>query len=276
MRYCFVDEHGDQAPTLRVRPGDVLNLTLKNELKLPAATRQSHHSRHKGDGEGGRSGKHDPCVGGPMTATSANLHFHGLSVPPVCHQDETLKTIIEPGDRPFEYRMQIPKSQPPGLYWYHPHVHGLGEDQILGGASGAIIVEGMERAVPRVAGLAERVLIVRDEKMPMPPAPDKPDPMRPTKQITVNYIPVPYPNYPPAIIKMKPGERQFWRVLNASADTYLDLSVEFAGNRQPLNLVALDGVPLHFGEPASATYSPSRHISFFLRRRERKSLLPAS
>jgi hypothetical protein len=51
-------------------------------------------------------------------------------------------------------------------------------------------------------------LIVRDEKMPTPSAPDKPDPMRPTKQITVNYVPAPYPNYSPAIIKMKPGECQ--------------------------------------------------------------------
>ncbi len=255
MRYCYRDEHGHLAPTLRLRPGDVLSLTLKNELSLPVSTSSSHGLNHA-DRRSVQSGKHDPCAGGPMTADSTNLHFHGLSVPPVCHQDETLTTIIEPGDQPFEYRIRIPETQPPGLYWYHPHVHGFSEEQILGGASGALIVEGMDRAVPRVAGLPELVLVIRDQKMPSPSVSDKPDLMRPTKQLSINYIPIPYPKYPPAVIKMKPGESQFWRVLNASADTYLDLSVVFAGKRQNLGLVALDGVPLRFGEPGSATYAP--------------------
>lgn len=255
MRYCYVDEHGHLAPTLRLRTGDVLSLTLKNELSLPVSASSPHAPNHVGRGSA-QGGKHDPCAGGPMTAASTNLHFHGLAVPPVCHQDETLTTIIEPGDAPFEYRIRIPETQPPGLYWYHPHVHGFSEDQILGGASGALIVEGMESAVPRVAGLPERVFVIRDQKMPGPSASDKPDPLRPTKQLSINDIPVPYPRYPPAVIWMKPGERQFWRVLNASADTYLDLSVRFAGKRQNLGLVALDGVPLRFGEPGSAAYAP--------------------
>lgn len=44
---------------------------------------------------------------------------------------------------------------------------------------------------------------------------------------------------------MKPGERQLWRVLNASAITYLNLEVLFNRRPQPLGLVALDGVPLN-------------------------------
>jgi len=32
------------------------------------------------------------------------------------------------------------------LYWYHPHIHGFSTKQVLGGASGALIVEGIERA----------------------------------------------------------------------------------------------------------------------------------
>lgn len=256
MRYCYLDKNGQQAPTLRLQPGDILSVTLKNEISLPGAVVSSHHGANQSGGRSSNGGKHDPCAGGQMTAASANLHFHGLSVPPVCHQDETLKTVINPGDPPFEYRLQIPKTQPPGLYWYHPHVHGFSEDQILGGASGALIVEGVESAVPRVAGLPQRVFVIRDENMPAPSDAEKSDPVRPTKQLSINYIPVPYPKYPPAVIKMKPGEREFWRVLNASADTYLDLSLEFAGKHQALSLVALDGAPLHFGEPGSATYAP--------------------
>ena len=27
-----------------------------------------------------------------MSLVSTNLHFHGLTIPPVCHQDDVLKT----------------------------------------------------------------------------------------------------------------------------------------------------------------------------------------
>ncbi len=254
MRYCYFDQNGHQSPTLRLQPGDTLSITLSNKISLAEAA-GSAHAGHAGGEKRSPGGVHDPCAGGPMSAAATNLHFHGLSIPPVCHQDETLKTLIEPGDPPFTYRIQIPRSQPPGLYWYHPHVHGFTEDHMLGGASGALIIEGMERAVPRVAGLPEHLFVVRDEKMPAVTGPGKPDPMRPTKQLSVNYVPVPYPNYPTPTVKMKPGERQFWRVLNASADTYLNLSLEFGAKRQSLGLVALDGVPLHFGEPGSGRYA---------------------
>jgi FtsP/CotA-like multicopper oxidase with cupredoxin domain len=66
---------------------------------------------------------------------------------------------------------------------------------------------------------------------------------KPAKDLSVNFVPVPYPDYPPAVIKMKPGERQFWRVLNASAITYLNLAVVFKRAPQMLGIVAIDGVP---------------------------------
>jgi FtsP/CotA-like multicopper oxidase with cupredoxin domain len=102
-----------------------------------------------------------------MTATSTNLHFHGLTIPSTCHQDEVINTSIQPQDGPFQYRFRIPANEPPGLYWYHPHIHGFSKAQVLGGASGAIIVEGMERAVKEVAGLPERVLVIRDRDLPL-------------------------------------------------------------------------------------------------------------
>lgn len=258
VRFCYIDEQGNQAPTLRLQPGDTLVLNLKNEISLPSSDSSSEHSTGV---KNGRT-KNDPCSGGAMSPASTNLHFHGLAVPPVCHQDETLKTLIQPGDLPFEYRVQIPKNQPPGLYWYHPHVHGFTEEQLLGGASGALIVEGMGQAVPRVAGLPERVFVIRDEKMPDPSDSEKADPNRPTKQLSVNYIPVRYPKYVPAVIKMKPLERQFWRVVNASADTYLELSLLYDGKRQNVDMVALDGAPLHYGEPGAKDYAPQRSDIF--------------
>ena len=256
VRYCYVDDEGNQAPTLRVQPGDILYIRLRDEISLAPKNGASA----QGTADDADKPKRDPCAGGTMTAASTNLHFHGLAVSPVCHQDETLKTLVQPGDPPFEYRVQIPKGQPPGLYWYHPHVHGFSEEQLLGGASGALIVEGIENAVPRVNGLRERVLVIRDEWMPAATASEGADPNRPTKQLSINYVPVPYPKYPPGVINMRPGTRELWRVLNASADTYVNLYLAFGGKRQSLELVARDGVPLRYGEPAAGDYVPA--VSF--------------
>jgi hypothetical protein len=60
---------------------------------------------------------------------------------------------------------------------------------------------------------------------------------------SLNYVPVPFPNYPAAVIEMKPSQKEFWRVANASADTIMDLQLKFDGVAQPLQIVALDGVP---------------------------------
>ncbi len=68
-------------------------------------------------GEGG-------CGALNMTDASVNLHYHGANVPPICHQDEVIRTIINTGEQ-FRYEVHFPKNEPSGLYWYHPHIHGL-------------------------------------------------------------------------------------------------------------------------------------------------------
>ena len=62
--------------------------------------------------------------------------------------------------------MQFPLDEPPGLYWYHPHIHGISEAAVLGGASGALIVEGIQNVNPEVAGLPQQVLMIRDNLVP--------------------------------------------------------------------------------------------------------------
>ena len=216
-----------------------------------------------------------------MSPVSTNLHFHGLTIPPVCHQDDVMKTSVQPGDAPFEYRFRIPEDEPPGLYWYHPHIHGFSKQQLLGGASGALIVEGIERAKKAAAGLPERVFIIRDQDLVNPNAPPaKSEPVvpkflidrdgdaanngtgfgKPAKDLSINYVPVPYPDYPPATIEMRPGERQLWRVLNASAITYLNLAVLFNRAPQPLGLVAMDGVPMNQDDSLKDSVDPQTHI----------------
>ena len=271
VRDCYLTNDGAQSPNLRVHPGDLLILRLKDDLggmkDAPAPTSHKHAGMNSGKSA-------DPCLSGAMSATSANLHFHGLTIPAKCHQDEVLKTSIQPGDPPFEYRFRIPENEPPGIYWYHPHIHGFTKQQVLGGASGALIVEGIERANKEVAGLPERVLVIRDQDLVNPNAPpSKSEPRvppmlldhdgdasnngtgfgRPAKDLSINFVPVPYPDYPPALIKMKPEERQLWRVLNASAITYLNLAVLYQRAPQQLGIVALDGVPLNWnGDPENS------------------------
>jgi FtsP/CotA-like multicopper oxidase with cupredoxin domain len=184
------------------------------------------------------------CGSGMMSESATNLHFHGLVIPPVCHQDDALKTLIQPTDPVFEYRVRIPADQPPGLYWYHPHPHGSSEAQVLGGASGALIVEGIEQANRLIAGLPERVIVLRDQRVTSTRA----DPAKPGKDLSLNFVPVTYPDYALAVIQMKPSERQFWRVLNASADTYVDLKLLFDGKPQFLGVIALDGIPIGFAD----------------------------
>ncbi len=262
-RYCYINtKDNSQTPTLRLRPGDELILRLKNELPTAIPQTISTHTMSAHDGSAMQM-----CVGGPMTVSSTNLHFHGLMIPPVCHQDDTLRTLVEPSSPPFEYRFRIPPDQPPGLYWYHPHVHGLNKAQVLGGASGALVVEGIETANEAVSGLPERILVIRDQELINPNAQpvvsaSMPPPIvlrdaegdilntgtgtgKPAKDLSLNFVPVSFPEYQPAVISMKPSERQLWRVLNASAITYIDLQVLFNDIAQGLGVVALDGVPVN-------------------------------
>jgi FtsP/CotA-like multicopper oxidase with cupredoxin domain len=259
-RYCYQLADGTQSPTLRLRPGELLILRLHNQLLADPAP-STAHSAHGAPA----ATPADPCTSGVMSATSTNLHFHGLTVPPRCHEDEVLKTSIQPQDPPFEYRFRIPAEEPPGLYWYHPHIHGFSSAQVLGGASGALIVEGVERANPVLAGLPERVIVIRDQDLLNPDAPpSKSEPVvpkmmidrdgdsanngtgfgKPAKDLSVNFVPVPYPDYPPAQLRVRPGERELWRVLNASAVTYLNLALLIGRAPQPLGIVAIDGVPI--------------------------------
>lgn len=91
-------------PTLRVRPGDRISLTFRNELDAPT-----------------------------------NLHTHGLAVSPEGNGDNVF-LMIEPGAA-FDFEYRLGRDHPPGVFWYHPHHHGSVADQIFGGLYGVIIVD---------------------------------------------------------------------------------------------------------------------------------------
>jgi FtsP/CotA-like multicopper oxidase with cupredoxin domain len=233
--FCFTTADGAEGPTLHVMPGDTLNITVTNQVPAPPPGSPTEVV----------SNPSNQCGDATMTITSLNVHYHGTNTAPQCHSDEVIHTIINSGES-FQYSVHFPSNEPPGLYWYHPHVHGLAEAAVQGGASGAIIVGGIASLEPAVADLPERVLVVRDQPVAGAPSPGG---IIPSWDVTLNYVPIPYvstpqPGFIPSVIQMKPGQKEFWRVSNSSADTILDLQNLYDNVPQPLTLVALDGVPV--------------------------------
>ena len=220
------------APTLRLSPGDQLTITYVNDLP---------------------SKPPEKCLAGPCMDMT-NLHFHGLTVSPQAPQDNVLDMMAMPGQS-LHYTVYIPKDHPPGLYWYHTHPHGESYRQALDGMSGALVIEGIESYFPPLAGLPERVFVVRGRSIVNDP--DSADlkhrvelrsdvcgaePETPEEIFTLNGSVRPQ-------IQIAPGERQFWRLVNASADRYLDLQLE----GQTFEIVAMDGMPIALHDPYHRT-----------------------
>jgi FtsP/CotA-like multicopper oxidase with cupredoxin domain len=231
--FCFVTDDGLENPTLHVNPGDRIEMTVTN--RLPRAVNGPSEIV---------SNSEDICGNAVMTLTSVNVHFHGTNTSPTCHSDEVIHTLINSGET-FHYSIHIPKDEPPGMYWYHPHVHGISSTAVDGGACGAIVVEGIENIQGIVVGLPQRILLLRD--MPLigtgsAIATANPGPA-PFWDLSLNYVPVVYPNYRPSIVKMHAGEKEFWRVVNASANSIFDIQLKYDGVQQPLQIVGFDGVP---------------------------------
>ena len=230
--FCFMTPDGLQNPTLHVNPGDHLVITVTNNLPL-------------GTGPMGLNAPN--CGATTMNSTSLNIHYHGTNTSPTCHQDEVIKTIINAGQT-FQYNVAFPVNEPPGLYWYHPHVHGIAEHALQGGAAGALVVDGIENVQPAVSGLRQRILVVRDQNVPGNPTPGG---NIPAWDVTLNYVPITSPtdptanNFVPAILAMKAGDRELFRVCNCSSDTILDLQYVFDGVPQTLQVVGIDAVPVN-------------------------------
>jgi len=231
-RDAFAFNGANVAPVIRASPGDILKIAYVNDL--PAKSPETCAV--------------NPCM--DMT----NLHFHGLTVSPNAPQDDVLSMLATPGEF-LHYSVEIPRDHPPGLFWYHTHPHGESHRQVLDGMSGAIVIEGMERYVPEVRRLRERVLVVRGRSIEHDPNAAElrghvevaskgcGGQAEPVEEIfTVNGAVRPR-------IEMAPNERQFWRIVNASADRYLDLQLD----GQTFEIVALDGMPLAYHEPKSPT-----------------------
>jgi FtsP/CotA-like multicopper oxidase with cupredoxin domain len=290
-RLCYTANGIADAPTIRVRLGSDLIVTLRNEITDPAAI-----DSVTGPGKFTvatdrvpRSPGFFPVIAGMKhQATGAtNLHLHGFAVPPVKPQDDVLTVCTDPasgprrcGQRTFTYRFHVPGDMTEGLYWYHPHVHGEVQAQMLMGLSGAIVVEGPQDDARRAAGIEERLLIVRQtqdldagrtQAAAMTAAPPESAHRKPSRHgpaatsidtthellcgansgidpLSLNGTPVPVGDAPDSALaqfEISAGRSQLWRILNAATDAFLDLAiVDENGRPLPLAVVARDGSAL--------------------------------
>jgi suppressor of ftsI len=174
-------------PVLRARLGDVMRIKFKNDLA------------------------HDP----------SNLHFHGLSVSPKGNSDNVF-VHVHPGEE-FGYEVEVPAQdrQGPGLFWYHPHAHGVVAKQMLGGLSGGLVIDGFERYFPMVGDLPERFLFIKHAELD-----DR-------EIISINGQVNP-------VVPIKPGEVQFWLIAHIGATLFIKLRV----GGMPVYQIATDGHPL--------------------------------
>ena len=287
---CYVNNGIADAPIIHTRLGTDLVIHLRNEITDPQAI-----DAVSGPGKLTSANAAVPASPEYFAVTpgmhheasgATNLHVHGFAVPPMRPQDEVLVTCTDPatgsahcGQRDFTYRYRVPADMPEGLYWYHPHVHGEVQAQMLMGLTGALIVEGPLSDARRLSGIVERVLIVR-QTQDLDAAHAQPAAMTaaaietsgPSTSVTqvaskvdtahellctrnagidiisLNGTPIPlgladdsaYAHY-----SIAAGSRQLWRVLNAATDAFLSLAViDENGMPSPIQIVALDGAPL--------------------------------
>lgn len=186
-RYALTYNGSVPGPTLRLRPGDTLRITLKNELDQ-----------------------------------ATNLHTHGLHVSPEGNSDNVF-LMIEPGQS-FTYEYKIPANHPSGTFWYHPHHHGNVAPQVFGGMAGAIIIDDAIDDSSAFNATTERILVLADPRIGTTSAvldattTDKQQ-GREGDVIVVNGQLQPQ-------LAAQSGTIERWRIVNASASRYYRLSVD--------------------------------------------------
>lgn len=186
-RYCLTYNGTTPGPTLRVRPGDRLQIRLENRLD-----------------------------------ESTNLHTHGLHVSPEGDGDNVFVAVGPGEDRTYVY--DIPTDHRSGLFWYHPHAHGTVARQVAGGLAGAIVVLDDVDKVPELVDSNERIWILADPPIGTSRGildTNAMDQMvgREGDVVLVNGALAPE-------VPARVGELERWRIVNASASRYYRLAVD--------------------------------------------------
>jgi suppressor of ftsI len=205
-------------PVLRLRRGDELRLKFVNEI-----------------------GPSDMEI---KQREVSNVHYHGMAIPPVQPADDVYMLVPPAGGiatsgehadhggsdedeehaahlagadikptNTYNYRWTVPADHATGLFWYHPHPHGISEAQVLSGMSGLLVIEDLiGRRYPELQDLKRRTLILKDAELP---GADENDP----KTKTINGV-------LGGVMAATPGSFEIWEIGNLGADAYFDLALD--------------------------------------------------
>lgn len=157
---------------LQLYPGDHLRMRLVNRLPpAPADAIYAHGS--------------DRMMDAMLAANPVNIHTHGLIVEPrkadaadptygdyifvLGYPAGKMPTMVAPGetatDKAIQYDIYIPRGHPSGIYWFHPHVHGLSINQLSEGLSGIITIGNVTDYLTPPAGMTSiptRYFVLKD------------------------------------------------------------------------------------------------------------------
>jgi bilirubin oxidase len=151
------------------------------------------------------------------------VHWHGLHLP--FESDGSPFHPVEPGEsRDYVFTVR-PGSA--GTYWYHPHPHHRTGYQVAKGLAGAVIVRAADDPLP--ANLTEKLLILTDTRLNPDGSIDLPEEGshaarvdrengREGELLFVNGQVFP-------TLRIRAGEVQRWRILNASASRVYRLAL---------------------------------------------------
>ncbi|GGN41301.1 multicopper oxidase family protein [Streptomyces fuscichromogenes] len=124
--YATVYNGAYMPPTLRVRPGDRIDLTMTNRVD-----------------------------------DDTNVHTHGLHVSPRSPSDDVFVALKH--NQSYRYTYRLPFNHPTGTFWYHSHADMKSAPQVAGGESGVVIVEGLQQHLPpALRGITEHTIALKD------------------------------------------------------------------------------------------------------------------
>jgi len=182
-------------PTLTMNPGERLKLSVTNAMAVTDS---------------------QPAAQIAWT----NLHYHGLVVTPSPDSADNVTHVhIDRGAPPRPYHFPVPEGHPEGMFWYHPHPHGISTSQVGGGLSGALLVGNVLDYFPQYKGVRERVLLIRDMGFTIS-----------SSVLNVN-------GGTCALLPVRAGERQLWHIGNFGSNTFVNLKLD----SMKWTLLAMDG-----------------------------------
>jgi FtsP/CotA-like multicopper oxidase with cupredoxin domain len=227
-------------PTFRVRPGDLVQIWLRNKLP-PSEANTVCLPYPAAEPTASPPDVFQDCLHGP---NYTNIHYHGMHVTPdstsTAVGDDVLM-VIAPGDS-ILYSFRIPTNQSPGTHWYHPHKHGSVAIQVANGMAGAFIVEDPTTGLDRFTQqhhLREHLIAFQqiDTTVGL---------IHGDQTNILDKVPpvVNGQNFP--VLYMAPGEVQRWRIVNENVTRNtktLEFRFEDRPGEEPVIVeVARDGV----------------------------------